>query len=113
MAFRVEQKVGNTIYVYNAVNYWDKEKKQSRQRKTIIGKRDTETNEIIPTGKNRKKVKVQDFGCTNFLEQIYGKIGITEDIKNVFSCFPEILTLISFLLSESKPVYLAKDWLEA
>ena len=44
-------------YVYESESYWDKEKKQPRSRRKLIGKIDGETGEIVPTGGrgNRKK----------------------------------------------------------
>ena len=45
------------IYVYSSESYWDKEKKAPRNRRTLIGKLDPETGEIIPTGKRGRKPK--------------------------------------------------------
>lgn len=42
-------------YVYESESYWDKEKKQPRSRRKLIGKLDEETGEIIPTGKRGRK----------------------------------------------------------
>ena len=44
-----------TIYVYESKSYWDKEKQQPRSNRTLIGKIDGETGEIIPTGGRGKK----------------------------------------------------------
>lgn len=49
MSYLVEQKVGDKIYVYEASSYWDSEKKQSRQKRVFLGRKDPETGEIIPT----------------------------------------------------------------
>ena len=40
----------NVTYVYDSVSYWDKDLKQPRSKRKLIGKRDPVTNEIIPTG---------------------------------------------------------------
>lgn len=41
-------------YVYEVLeNYWDKEKKQPRSKRRLIGKIDPETGEVVPT--KRKK----------------------------------------------------------
>ena len=49
-------KRSGITYAYRSVSYWDKEKKQSRARRTLIGRVDKETGEIVPTdGRNRKK----------------------------------------------------------
>ncbi|MCD8300631.1 MAG: hypothetical protein LUC41_05610 [Clostridiales bacterium] len=43
-------------YVYESKSYWDKEKKQPRSTRKLIGKIDEETGEIVPTaGRGRKK----------------------------------------------------------
>lgn len=41
--------------MYESQSYWDKEKKQPRSKRTLIGKLDDETGEIIPTGKSGRK----------------------------------------------------------
>ena len=38
-------------YVYESESYWDKEKKQPRSRRKLIGNLVDETGEIIPTGR--------------------------------------------------------------
>lgn len=48
-------------YVYESESYWDKEKKQPRSRRKLIGKLDPQTGEVIPTGKkNRSQQKNRD-----------------------------------------------------
>ena len=49
-----DKRTGVT-YVYESESYWDKEKKQPRSNRTLIGKLDEETGEIIPTGKSGRK----------------------------------------------------------
>ena len=48
-------KRSGITYVYESESYWDKEKKQPRSKRTLIGKIDDETGEIIPTGKSGRK----------------------------------------------------------
>ena len=50
-------KQTGVIYVYESESYWDKEKKQPRSKRKLIGKIDGQTGEIVPTGgrKGRKK----------------------------------------------------------
>lgn len=51
-------------YAYESVSYWDAEKKQSRSKRTLLGKVDPDTGEIIPTGdRGRKKKKASDEGA--------------------------------------------------
>jgi len=49
MSFIINQKVGKNVYVYECESYWDKEKKQPRQRRKFLGKRDKITGEIVST----------------------------------------------------------------
>ena len=42
-------------YVYDSISYWDKEKKQPRSKRKLIGKIDPETGEIVPTSPRKKK----------------------------------------------------------
>lgn len=52
---KLKDKRTGTTYVYESESYWDKEKKQPRSRRKLIGKLDEETGEIIPTGKSGRK----------------------------------------------------------
>lgn len=51
-----------TVYVYSSESYWDKEKKQPRSRRKLIGKLDEKTGQVVPTGKSgrRKTTKGDD-----------------------------------------------------
>ena len=50
-----KDKRSGVTYVYESESYWDKEKKQPRSRRTLIGKIDDATGEIIPTGKSGRR----------------------------------------------------------
>lgn len=53
---KLKDKRTGTTYVYESESYWDKEKKQPRNKRTLIGKIDEETGEIVPTdGRGRKR----------------------------------------------------------
>jgi hypothetical protein len=48
-------KRSGITYAYDSQSYWDKEKKMSRAKRTLIGRVDPVTGEIIPTdGRCRK-----------------------------------------------------------
>ena len=53
-------KKTDTTYVYESQSYYDPEKKQSRSRRKLIGKKDKETGEIIPTGRRGAKRKQEN-----------------------------------------------------
>ena len=47
-------KRSGITYVYESKSYYDKEKKCSRAKRTLIGKLDPDTGELIPTdGRNK------------------------------------------------------------
>ncbi len=46
---KATNKKSGITYVYESESYWDKEKKQPRNKRKLIGKIDPETGEIIPT----------------------------------------------------------------
>ena len=50
-------KRSGITYVYDSRSYYDKEKKCSRAKRTLIGKLDPETGEIIPTDGRNKGAK--------------------------------------------------------
>lgn len=56
---KLKDKRTGTTYVYESESYWDKEKKQPRSRRKLIGKLDGETGEIVPTGKSGRKKSAQ------------------------------------------------------
>ena len=53
---QLDKRSGIT-YVYDSKSYYDKEKKCSRAKRTLIGKVDSETGEIIPTDGRNKGAK--------------------------------------------------------
>lgn len=54
IVYQKDKRSGIT-YAYESKAYWDKEKKQSRAKRTLIGRVDEATGEIVPTdGRVRK-----------------------------------------------------------
>ncbi len=54
-----DKRTGIT-YVYESKSYYDKEKKCSRAKRTLIGKLDSKTGELIPTDGRNKRAKDKD-----------------------------------------------------
>jgi hypothetical protein len=48
---KVHNKARNITYVYESVSYWDKELKQPRSHRKLIGRIDPVTGDVVPTGK--------------------------------------------------------------
>ena len=67
-----DKRTGIT-YVYESESYWDKEKQQPRSRRTLIGKIDEATGEVVPTdgrGKKRTEKKKAQTDNTTLCEEL-------------------------------------------
>ncbi|KAF5086978.1 IS1634 family transposase ISMhu8 [anaerobic digester metagenome] len=128
IVYQTDKRSGIT-YAYQSISFWDKEKKQSRARRTLIGRYNNETGEIVPTdGRNKKRAEEKEalkrgkaiinsahrsfYGATYLLDAIGEKLGITQDLKQ---CFPDeykqILSLAYYLiLEDSTPLYRFEKW---
>jgi hypothetical protein len=130
-------KRSNITYVYKSTSYWDKTKKQPRAKRTLIGKRDPNTNQIIPTdgrGKKRQN-KTQPpqttpqtttnptptqpttqtrkyYGTTYLLDQIAQKLKLDQDLKTTFpQTYKQILSLAYYIAQEdNSPLYRFEKW---
>ena len=117
-------KRSGITYAYESISFWDKEKKQSRSKRTLIGRVDEETGEIVPTDGRMKKAKEKEipistrktrrlfYGATYLLDKISEEVGIEKDLK---SCFPNtykhILSLAYYLVLEpDSPLYRFDKW---
>lgn len=116
MSYLVEQKVGDKIYVYEATSHWDREKKQSRQKRVFLGRKDPETGEIIKTKYSARSAdikSVKEVGPTHLSKEVMSQIGLTGCIQSVFGPdAPAISSLVQFMLLESSPYYLQANWAE-
>jgi transposase len=110
MSYIVKQKVGNITYVLEATSYWDKEKKQSRQKRRVLGKIDPETGEVVLTRGNNIN-KTVDYGNQYFLEEISKKLKLDKFLKESFGDdVQKILHLAYYLLSENSSLHLFEQW---
>lgn len=125
-------KRSGITYAYETTYYWDKEKQQSRSKRTCIGKVDPATGDIIPTRGRAKKggsktiksvpaktgpkpftaSKRLYYGATYLLETFADDIGLTNDLK---VCFPDIykkLLSVAFylILEDNNPLYRFEKW---
>ncbi len=60
---RKDKRIGVTYVYEQEKGVWDPQKKQMRSKRTLIGKIDPETGEVVPTkgwGKNRESVQKKD-----------------------------------------------------
>ncbi|MDO9508172.1 MAG: hypothetical protein Q7I97_02315, partial [Thermovirgaceae bacterium] len=99
----LKSKQNGVTYVYESSGYWDKEKKQARNKRICIGKLDPDTGELVPSkrmlaggistptmprqGRTPSLECRRSFhGATHLLDVIGDRLGVTEDLKR---CFPE------------------------
>jgi len=128
IVYQTDKRSGIT-YAYRSVSYWDKEKKQSRAKRTLIGRVDSITGKIVPTDRrNRKKQEdavpeVHDllipprvhwsfYGVTYLLDTIGENLGITHDLQQCFpDTYQQILSIVYYLTLEgSSPLYRFEEW---
>lgn len=113
MPYRVNQKIGNHIYVYEVESYWDPVKKQPRQRRKYLGKKDPHTGEILSPHKGFTPRAARDFGHLYLVLHIVDRIRLSTVLKKVFpKLSQELLYLGLFQVLEAKPLYLFKPWAE-
>jgi len=75
IVYQKDKRSGIT-YAYESKAYWDKEKKQSRAKRTLVGRVDDETGEIVPTdGRVRKaRERAQEPDYKALYEQALARI---------------------------------------
>ncbi len=128
IVYQKDKRSGIT-YAYESISFWDKEKKQSRSKRTLLGRVVGETKSLIPTdgrGRKRKEEPIPlkkgrpaftqtaryFYGATYLFDQIGEHLGITKDLQQ---CFPEhyqqIQSIAYYLILEDKtPLYRFERW---
>ena len=124
-------KRSGITYVYESTSYWDKEKKQPRSKRKLIGRLDPATGEVIPTdgrGKRRGQTNLDNpakrgpvpvmqterlfYGATYLFDQIGIETGVTADLKTCFpATYKQILSIAYYLILEDQnPLFRFKKW---
>jgi transposase len=103
--YQTDKRVGIT-YAYESVSYWDKDKKQPRSKRKLIGRLDEKSGEIVPTRERKfavPKSKRLYSGATYLFDEIVKATGVKRDLK---TCFPEtyeqILSIAYYLILEDR-----------
>ena len=52
----MKSKQNGVTYVYESTGYWDKEKKQARNKRICIGKIDPKTGEFVPSNLHSRNI---------------------------------------------------------
>ncbi len=123
MAYQIEQTIKGRIYLYEVESYWDKEKKQARQKRKYLGPKERiykKLNDKTPKSDNNSNNSSENLSST-FISKNYGnvyvnrqiqnKIGLTDLLKQYFNeSYKDILALSSFMFEESSASYLYHFW---
>jgi len=105
MSYIIEQKIKGKIYLYKVHSYWDKEKKQSRQKRTYIGPK----NPKIKSGVKQIKSNIitKNYGNIFLLNWIANKTGLNEILSKSFpDHYKELIALAFYEIIEGSPMYL-------
>ncbi|MEO1785359.1 IS1634 family transposase [Thermodesulfobium sp. 4217-1] len=117
MSYRVEQlnKKTGVVYVYEATSYWDKEKKQPRNKQVCIGKIDPVTNEFIPSKRlsntqaaaldKTVSATTKIVGPYMVLDLFTRELGLDKELKASFpNTYNEILSMAYYLTISQAPL---------
>lgn len=125
-------KRSGITYVYESTSYWDKEKKQARSHRKLIGRLDPATGKVVPTdGRGHKRgqknidksapkrgpVPISHterlfYGATYLLDQIGEETGVTADLKTCFpTTYKQIQSIAYYLiLEDDNPLFRFWKW---
>jgi transposase len=118
IVYQTNRKTG-VVYAYESVSYWDKDKRQSRAKRSCVGRVDPVTGQIVSTRPRKKPPEVPErtkrgpvpsilaarsfYGACYFFDSIGAVTGVEADLK---SCFPDtwrqILSLVYYLILEDR-----------
>ena len=123
MVRRVNHVNKNTgvTYVYEYMAYWDKEKKQARNKQVCIGKLNATTGEFIPSKRLAPEQAVvrdtaitasaQIIGPSLILDMVTERLGLDKLLK---SCFPQtyqqIMAMAYYLVAHGGPLSHCGTW---
>lgn len=119
---RQHDKRSGITYAYESISHWDKQKKQSRAKRTLIGRVDDRTGEIVSTKATNRRPPAgitaprtakrgpvpgtdtsrKYYGATYLLDVLGNRLGLVSDLKQ---CFPhsyqQIISIAYYLILEA------------
>lgn len=111
MSYTIEQRIGNHTYLYEVESDWDSEKKQPRQRRKYLGRKDPDRGKPVRARGHLMPRLCKDYGHVYLLQMLMERLGLTSILKPTF---PEdyrlLLALAFFEISEAAPLYLFPYW---
>jgi len=111
MSYIIEQKIKGKIYLYQVESYWDKDKKQARQKRVYLGPK--EGKKKTPLKKALSRLTTHNHGNIYFLQEQIKQLGLLELLQKIYpDNYKEILGLAMYEVSEGSPSYLFPYWVE-
>ena len=113
MSYTVEHKIGKYIYICRITSFWDKGKKQPRQNRQYISRKDPKTGKIFPLHSHNLPVISHHYGATSLLYHIADSIELTKILQETFpKQWQNILACAFYQIIEKRPLYLCEQWAE-
>ena len=84
MSYIIERKIRGHIYCYKVESYWDKDKKQARQKSVYLGPKEKAGSKKLKRILARTVSK--NYGNIFFLEEIAKSVGLYDVLKE---CYPD------------------------
>ena len=80
MSYTVVQKIRDKLYLYEVDGYWDKERKQARQKRRYIGRCDEDGNLIKKKLSQQEDSVSRTFGPAYILLDITGQTDFNDKV---------------------------------
>lgn len=80
---KVHNKARNITYVYESVSYWDKDLKQPRSHRKLIGRIDPATGDVVPTRRRKKTDAAASSHSDTDYKTLYEQALVTITQKDV------------------------------
>jgi transposase len=118
----VHRKPNGTAYLYSVESYWDKEKKQPRNRQVCLGRIDETTGEVIPSNRKQRTEKraaadpevtasTKVYGPYLLLTKLAKDTGLTVALRKSFpDTHEEILSLAFFIAQKGLALSRSDIW---
>ena len=119
----IHRKANGAAYLYAVESYWDKEKKQPRNKQVCLGRLDENTGEVIPSKRKEHtwksddavdataKAKAKVYGPYLLLTKLAKDTGLAAALKKSFpDTHDEILSLAYFLAQKGLALSRCEIW---
>ena len=118
----IHRKPNGTAYLYAVESYWDKEKKQSRNKQVCLGRIDEETGAVISSNRKQRDEKratapqgvvasTKVYGPYLLLTKLAKDTGLTATLKKSFpDTYEEILSLAFFIAQKGVALSRCDIW---